>query len=352
LRLCGAAALMAAAGVVVAAQTPVAARAPRLAIPAGLDLYMPVPEENALTAEKVALGRRLFFEKLLSRDRSMRCATCHNPGRAFTDGRATSRGVFGRAGARNVPAILNRGYGRTFFWDGRVASLEAQVVQPIMNSKELDLPLDEAVRRLDRSRAYRRQFLKAFGREVNAEDLARALASYVRSVFAAEAPIDRYMAGEPNALTEQEREGLRIFRGRGNCVSCHLGPSFTDEQFHNTGVAWRGADASGPRDAGRYAVTGRDADRGAFKTPTLREIARTAPYMHNGSLATLQDVVEFYDGGGHPNPHLDPEIRRLGLTAAEKQALVAFLRSLRGRVREGWHPADAARLPAPQRAAM
>ena len=162
--------------------------------------------------------------------------------------------------------------------------------------------------------------------------MAKALASYVRSILSGDAPVDRYMNGERDALSKQAREGLRIFRGKGNCTACHLGPTFTDEQFHNTGVAWRDGELL---DLGRYAVTGQQEDRGKFKTPTLREVARTAPYMHDGSLASLIDVIDYYDRGGNANPDLDPELQRLNLTVEEKQALVAFLGTLSGVIREG-----------------
>ena len=304
-------------------------------IPRGLDLYMPIPEDNPLIPEKVALGRRLFFDPILSRDYTLACASCHDPRGAFTDGRALAVGVFGRRGNRSAPSLVNRGYGRAFFWDGRTSSLEEQVVKPIQDEKELDMKLEEVVARLKAHHEYPTLFQVAFGQEVNPDDLARGLASYVRTILAGDAPIDRYLDGEQVALSEPAREGLRLFRGKANCTACHLGPTFTDEQFHNTGIAWRDGKLLDP---GRFALTGKEADRGAFKTPTLREVARTAPYMHDGSLATLEEVVEFYNRGGNTNPHLDPELRPLQLTPEEKQALAAFLRSLSGTIREGLEP--------------
>jgi cytochrome c peroxidase len=168
---------------------------------------------------------------------------------------------------------------------------------------------------------------------VDETTLARALASYVRSIRSGNARVDRHTAGHAAVLTPLERTGLQVFRGKGNCTACHIGPNFTDERFHNTGVAWRDGRFS---DEGRAFVSGQEVDRGAFKTPTLREVARTAPYMHDGSISTLEGVVDFYERGGRSNPHLDPEIRPLRLTAADKPALVAFLRALSGQVREGW----------------
>jgi cytochrome c peroxidase len=289
-----------------------------LVIPLGLDLYMPVPEDNPLTAEKVALGRRLFHDTRLSRNRTISCASCHDPGRAFSTSRALAIGVGGRVGRRNAPAIINRGYGKAFFWDGRSASLEEQVLQPIQDANEMDLTLDEARARIG----------------IEPTSIAEALASYVRTVLAGDSPFDRFVNGDRSALTAHEQRGLRLFRGTANCTACHIGPNFTDEQFHNTGIAWKvGSNAFA--DPGRFAVSRNEIDRGAFKTPTLREVARTAPYMHDGSLATLEDVVDYYDRGGNHNPQLDPELHPLRLDSEDKRAIVAFLKALSGRVVEG-----------------
>jgi cytochrome c peroxidase len=239
-----------------------------ITIPLGLDLYIPVPEENPLTAENIELGRRLFFDRRLSRDGSVSCSSCHDPERAFSDGRSIAVGVLGRQGRRNAPALINRGYGRSFFWDGRAATLEEQVLKPIEDPNEMDMSLAEAA------------VLVGF----SAEEISRALASYVRSILSGDSPFDRYIHGDRGALSTEQQEGLRLFRGKANCAACHVGPNFTDERLHNTGVAWRDE---------RLADAG--AGRGDFKTPTLREIARTAPYMHDGSLATLEDVIEYYD---------------------------------------------------------
>ena len=301
-------------------------------LPLGLDLYMPVPEDNPLTIEKVALGRRLFFDPILSRDYSTSCATCHDPRRVFTDGLAVAVGVEGREGKRSAPALLNRAWGKTFFWDGRAASLEEQALMPIENPDEFDMTIEKVLARLGSHSEYPALFETAFDRELNREDLGRAIASYVRTILTGDTPIDRYMSGDREALTDLARKGLQIFRGRGNCTSCHLGPNFTDEQFHNTGVAFRDGTL---QDLGRFEASGKEKDRGAFKTPTLRNIALTPPYMHDGSLQTLEEVMEFYDRGGHPNPRLDEEIRPRGLTDQDKQALLAFLRSLTGAVQEG-----------------
>jgi len=290
-----------------------------LAIPLGLDLYMPVPEENPLIAEKVDLGRRLFNDRRLSRDGSIACVSCHDPDRAFSDGRAIAAGVFGRAGRRNAPAIVNRGYGRAFFWDGRAHTLEEQVLEPIQDPNEMDLPVAEAASRVG----------------LTPEDVSRALASYVRSILSGDSAYDRFVNGDRTALSAERQTGLQIFRGKGNCTACHVGPNFSDERIHNTGVAWRDPSTGSGQVAGYYADEG--AGNGTFKTPTLREVARTAPYMHDGSISTLEEVVGFYDAGGRSNPHIDPEIHPLQLSVEEKQAIVAFLKSLSCSIREG-HP--------------
>jgi cytochrome c peroxidase len=301
-------------------------------VPLGLDAYMPVPDHNPITAPKIALGRRLFFDTRLSADGRVSCATCHDPALAFAEHRRVSIGVFGRTGTRNAPALINRGYGSAFFWDGRAATLEEQVLGPIDNPVELGAGVDDAVRRLARDPSYASGFQRSFDRAPSRNDLARALATYIRSIRAGNAPVDRFLAGDRGALSPREQTGLRVFRGKGNCTACHFGPTFTDERFHNTGVAWMTGALS---DEGRAAVTGRVEDRGAFKTPTLRHVADTAPYMHDGSIATLEAVIELYDRGGHPNPYLDAELRPLRLTADEKSALLAFLQALTGRIFEG-----------------
>jgi cytochrome c peroxidase len=285
--------------------------------PLGLDMYMSIPEANPLTRQKITLGRKLFFDKRLSRDGTLSCASCHDPARAFSDGRAVARGINGAEGTRSAPALINRGYGRSFFWDGRADSLERQVLQPIFNPIELGMMTEaELERRIG----------------MKMVDVTAALASYVRTIRSGESRFDRYSAGRSGSLNVLEKAGLQLFRGKGGCSNCHIGPNLTDENFHNTGVAWRDGSLA---DEGRFTVSGIARDHGAFKTPTLREVARTAPYMHDGSLATLEDVVEFYSEGGRPNPTLDPQIRPRHFSVAEKAALVAFLKTLSGRVFEG-----------------
>lgn len=293
--------------------------------PPGLEEFIAVPDSNPLSPEKAALGRRLFFDPVLSRDSSVACASCHRPELGFADSVRLSPGLDGRTGHRNTPTLLNRAYGRAFFWDGRSRSLEETVLRPITNANEMDLALEDAVARLRSDPSYVAAFVRAFDGPPDTSMLSFALASYVRTLRSGGSPADRHALGDDGALSPAAIRGRAIFAGRGNCAVCHIGPVFTDEGFHNTGVGWGGGDA------GRYDHTGNAEDRGRFKTPTLRDVATTAPYMHDGSLRTLRDVVEFYDRGGGPNPYLDPEIRPLDLSAAEQRDLVKFLRALTGR---------------------
>lgn len=302
------------------------------AAPLGLDRYLPSPEDNPLRRNVVELGRSLFFDPILSLDSTFACSTCHRPEQGFTNRLPTSVGVKGRRGTRNVPAIFNRGYGRAFFWDGRIATLEEQVLQPVIAQDEMALELSEAISRLASDSHYRNSFRAVFGRPVNQGDLAKALASFVRTIQAGSSAFDRFSAGDSTALSDLERAGLDIFQGEGRCVRCHTGTNLTDESFHNTGVAWRDGEF---QDEGRAIISGDANDRGAFKTPTLREVSRTAPYMHDGSFATLEEVVDFYSEGGRANPNLDSELRPIELTPDERLALVAFLESLSGRIRNG-----------------
>jgi len=291
--------------------------------PPGLDLYLPAPPDNPVTAPKLALGRRLFFETRLSADGRTSCASCHEPGRAFTDGRRVARGAFGREGRRNVPSILNRAYGTSFFWDGRAATLEEQVRQAISGSRDLGIPVAVAAERLSGDATYAAAFDAAFGARPSADRLAQAIATFVRGTLSGDSAFDRFFAGGAGALSPAARRGLDVFNGRARCGRCHAGPLFTDEELHNTGVGWG-------RDAGRYEVTRLPEDRGRFKTPSLREVSLTAPYMHDGSIRTLDAVARFYDAGGGANPNLDPAIRPLRLTSGERADLVAFLHALEG----------------------
>jgi cytochrome c peroxidase len=287
---------------------------------------------DTLPPDRVALGRRLFFDKRLSENGTVACATCHDPLKAFTDGKAASEGIHSQVGQRNTPTLVNRGAGEMHFWDGRASSLEQQALMPLQDPTEMGMKIDDILGRLRADAHYPAQFRAVFQHDPNSHDLAWALADYVRTIHSVESPFDRFMHGDDTALNALEKEGFRLFRDKANCTVCHGGADFTDEAVHNTGVAWRDGKI---QDEGRFAVTGRSYHHGAFKTPTLREVPRTAPYMHDGSLKTLEEVVEFYDRGGNRNPWIDEQITPLHLSVFEKQAIVAFLKTLSGTVKEG-----------------
>jgi cytochrome c peroxidase len=317
-------------GVTVLADAP--SRLPRDTLPAQLALGevplglgpRPEPKDNPLTEARVALGRRLFFDPILSADNTVACASCHQPEHGFASAEANPRGVRGQRGARRAPTLFNRAYGTAFFWDGRAASLEEQALRPIEDPAEMGSSVADALRRLRASPDYPARFEAAFGDGVSAANLAKALAAFERVLLRGGSPVDRFRQGEHAALTPQQRHGLWLYESKGRCWRCHSGPNFTDEGFHNTGVGW----GKEPPDLGRQAVTRSAADRGKFKTPRLRGAALTAPYMHDGSLRTLREVVEFYNKGGGANPSLDPAMAPLGLSEADVEALVAFLEAL------------------------
>jgi cytochrome c peroxidase len=296
---------------------------PHDAVPLGLG---PRPAaDNPLTAARVALGRRLFFDPILSADSTVACATCHQPDHGFSSPEPRPRGVGGRLADRRPPTLLNRAYGKAFFWDGRAATLEEQALKPIENPAEMGSSVAAAVGRLRADATYKDRFAAAFDDGVTAANLAKALAGFERVLLRGDSPVDRFRhRGERGAMTAAELHGLWLYESKGQCWRCHGGPNFTDESFHNTGVG-RGGPAA---DGGRQAVTKSDADRGKFKTPTLRGVRLRAPYMHDGSIKTLEDVVEFYNRGGGANPNLDPAMRPLDLTKDELRDLVAFLKSL------------------------
>lgn len=275
------------------------------------------------TAARIALGRRLFFDPILSHDRTVACATCHRPDHGFGSPEAPPRGIGGRRAARRAPTLFNRAYGKAFFWDGRSASLEEQALEPIANPDEMGSSVADAVARLKADAGYRVRFAATFDDGVSAGNLGKALAAFERVLLRGDSPVDRFrQRGERGALSAAELHGLWLYESKGQCWRCHSGPNFTDEGYHNTGVGW------GSDDLGRHRVTKEDADRGRFKTPTLRGVGLNAPYMHDGSLKALADVVEFYNRGGRANPNLDPIVRPLNLTKDELADLVAFLKAL------------------------
>ena len=290
-----------------------------------------VPKENPLTAKKVELGRFLFFDKRMSKNNTIACASCHIPAMAFTDGQPVSTGINRLQGGRSAPASINRVFSTAQFWDGRGATLEDQSVGPLVSPVEHGfVNHDEMVKKLKGIEGYRRLFKEAFNSDITTEAVGKAIASFQRTILSGNSPADRFdVGGDQEALTEDAQRGLTLFRGKARCTRCHSGFNFSDEKFHNIGIGWD----TNTVDLGRFMETKNPEDIGAFKTPTLREISRTAPYMHDGRFATLEDVVNFYNQGGIKNPHLDNTIIPLELTAEEKHDLVALLRSLNG---EGW----------------
>ncbi|MCA9144359.1 MAG: c-type cytochrome [Planctomycetaceae bacterium] len=292
-----------------------------LQYPLGLK-RMPIPETNELTAAKIELGKQLYFDPRLSRDDTVSCASCHDPKKGWSNGDHFATGVRGQRGGRSAPTIINSGYSYFQFWDGRAIMLEGQALGPIQNPIEMDLTLEECVAKLNAIEGYRKQFQAVFGTDVDSVGMAKAIASFERTVLSGNAPHDKFKAGDEKALSAAAQRGSKLFFGKANCSACHAGPNFSDFAFHNIGV---GMDKSEP-DVGRFSETQMLGDRGSFKTPTLREIARTAPYMHDGSVKTLEDVVEYYDKGGFANPQLDEELFPLKLTPEQKADLVTFLK--------------------------
>jgi cytochrome c peroxidase len=295
-----------------------------------------IPDDNPINDDKVALGKLLYFDKRLSKDMSIACASCHNPYHGFADPGRTSSGVGFKPGARNSPTVLNRLFSADQFWDGRAKDLEFQAHGPLTNPVEMAMGShDEVVERVKAVTGYAPLFKKAFGQDtIDLDRIGKAIATYERTVVTGDSPYDRYQAGDKDALSASAVRGMALFNGKGNCKVCHAGFNFTDESYQNIGV---GMDRPTP-DAGRFDVTKDAADRGKFKTPTLRNVVQTAPYMHDGSEATLEEVVDFYDRGGIANPNLSKEIKPLKLSGSEKRDLVAFLESLTGEVRNATPP--------------
>jgi cytochrome c peroxidase len=297
-----------------------------VAVPLGL---IPIiwPADNPYSPEKAELGRFLYFDKRLSADNSVACATCHSPDHGFTDGAATSTGIQGQKGGRSAPTTLNRAYSLAQFWDGRAGTLEEQAKGPIANPIEMGMTHESVVAKINAIAGYRELSQKAFGSpELTIDNVAKAIATFERTLLSGNSAYDKYKAGNKTALTPAQVRGMDIYFNKTKCDACHEGVNFTANAYANLGV---GTDIPNP-DVGRFEVTKDPTDWGKFKTPTLRDISRTAPYMHDGSLKTLEEVVEFYDKGGIPNKNLDEKIKKLNLSAEQKQDLVEFLKALDG----------------------
>ena len=308
-----------------------------LKLPFGLDEgSVVIPADNLLTKEKVELGRALFFDKRLSKDNTIACANCHMATFAFTDGKPVSAGIRGQKGGRSAPVSFNRIFSKAQFWDGRAATLEDQSVGPFINPIEHGFANhDEMIAKMKKIAGYRKLFKEVFGEEITIDGVGKAIASFQRTVLSGNSPADRFdQGGDEKAISPEAQKGLALFREKARCTKCHSGFNFTDEKFHNLGIGWD----TGTVDLGRYMVTQNPADIGAFKAPTLREISRSAPYMHDGRFKTLEEVVNFYNKGGVKNPHQDELVLPLELTEEEKRNLVEFLRTLNG---EGWQQVKA-----------
>lgn len=294
------------------------------------------PEDNPYSAAKAELGRLLYFDKRLSSDGTVSCATCHVTEKAFTDGAPVSTGIGGQKGGRSAPTVINRAYSTQQFWDGRADSLEEQAKGPIANpiemtnEKNADAAHAVVVKRLKGVPGYVKQFEKVFGtKDITIDHVAKAIATFERVVYSGNAPYDRYVAGDKKAMSAAQVRGMDVFFNKAACDSCHLGFNFTDGSYVNIGI---GMDKPNP-DLGRFVVSGKEDDKGAFKTPTLREVEHHGPYMHDGSLKTLEEVIEHYNKGGIKNPQLNQRMKPLKLTDQDKADLVAFLKALSG---EGW----------------
>ena len=303
-------------------------------MPLGLDdEAFKVPVDNPITKEKVELGLLLFFDKRLSANNTIACASCHIPALAFTDGQPVSTGINSQQGGRSAPTAINRGFSTAQFWDGRAATLEDQSIGPFANLIEHGFAShDELIKKINSIKGYKKLFSDVYGEsKLTKENVGRAIAAFQRTLISGNSPFDRFdYDGDQKAISESAKRGKNLFFDKARCNLCHMGTNFSDEKFHNIGIGW---DDSDTLDLGRYRVSKNEKDLGAFKTPTLREITKTAPYMHDGRFATLEDVIKHYNKGGVKNPFLDNQVIPLNLSDSEIKDLLSMLRSLEG---EGW----------------
>jgi cytochrome c peroxidase len=282
------------------------------------------PPNNPITSDKILLGKQLYFDKRLSKDTTISCATCHDPTKGWSDDGPTSKGINEQFGGRRSPPVSNSAYNPLQFWDGRAPSLEEQAKGPIQNPIEMGNTHEVMINTLVNLSGYVESFKKVFGDiPITVDLVADAIATFERTVVTTDSPFDRFIKGDENSLTKQEKKGLEIFNGKGHCTSCHWGSNFSDGRFHNLGVKQK--DPLKP-DVGRYEVTKNPKDKGAFKTPTVRDAGLRAPYLHDGSEKSLRSLVDFYDRGGDDDSNLDPLIVPLGLSNNEKNALIAFIK--------------------------
>ncbi len=309
---------------------------------------LPISPENPLTPGKVELGKKLFFDRRLSGDGTMACATCHNPETGYTDGLAISLSYPTTRNWRNASSLINLAYNDVFFWDGRATTVEEQALFPIMSAFEMNQNLDFLEEELKEVPGYVTEFQNVFGGEITRERVGMALAAFQKTLVSKNSPLDKYLQGDQKALTAVQKEGFDVFTGKGNCIACHNGPNLTDNKFYNLGVPENIAVEKDPRvsatrrftakvsgykayrtlteDPGRYLVTKERKDWKAFKTPTVREVSLTGPYMHNGVFKELEDVIEFFNKGGGDDPGKSPLLKPLHLTDDEKLTLEVFLK--------------------------
>jgi cytochrome c peroxidase len=292
-----------------------------------LPTAVPIPATNLNYASKIKLGEQLYFDGRLSKNNSISCAFCHTPGLGFADPKQTSLGVDGKRGGRQAPTVYNTAFNPVQFWDGRAGSLEEQAIGPIINPVEMAETYENVVKKLSELKGYRDQFQAVFGTGVSVQGIGEAIAAYERTILSTNSAFDKFVLGDRTAMSEEAQRGMALFKSKARCILCHNGPNFTDNQFHNLGVPQVGPMKE---DLGRYYVTRQDRDKGAFKTPTLRSIIETAPYMHDGAFKTLEEVVDFLNKGGGQNSHLSPLMKPLGLKDQEKSDLIAFLNALTG----------------------
>lgn len=289
-----------------------------------------VPKDNPMTPAKVELGKMLFFDPRLSGNDHWACATCHNPSLGFSDGLPRSLGFGDETElGRHAPTVLNIAYNTAQFWDGRAPTMEQQAIGPIQAGREMNSNPKELEKELNSIPEYKERFMKVFGEPVTMPNIGKAIAAFERTLVTRDAPFDRYIRGDKNSLNTQEKRGLILYISKAACSQCHNGANFTDNQFHNIGLP-----QVGPlkEDLGRYEVTKNEKDKRAFKTPTLRNVTMTPPYMHNGVFKTLEEVVDFYNKGGGEDRNKSSKIFKLNLTDKEKEDLVAFLKTLTGNV--------------------
>ncbi|MFW6169146.1 MAG: cytochrome-c peroxidase [Planctomycetota bacterium] len=296
-------------------------------VPLGLP-PVPIPDDNPMTAEKIALGKKLYFDPRLSKDGTISCATCHDPQMAWTEHRPTSEGFEGQVGDKNSPTVINSAYAPEQFWDGRADSLEEQALGPMENPIEMGHTLDDLVSDLAEVEEYEQSFQEVFGTTVTREGMAKAIAAYERTVLSGNSPYDQYQDGDENALTEAQQRGLNLFEDVG-CATCHTPPLFSNYNYYNAGI---GMDKD-PPDEGRKNVTGEDRDLGKFRVPMLREVADTHPYYHDGSVETLEEAVEIMATGGRENDNLSAIFKGIAsqnISDQDQEDIVEFLKALSG----------------------